>query len=455
MIKLVLKTRKFPQELGRHWWYCHQKYATRLPAKESIDDTTTSTNIDLVHSVAVPVEDKNAVLLDTSKRMEMSPNIAREEPVAKVKPEILPWTTSPTQTGSLLSNYKKLSKFRLTSLVVITSMAGYAMAPAAFDPTTFVLCSVGTGLMSAAANSINQYHEVPFDSQMSRTKNRVLVTGQLTPAHAIGFAVVSATTGLGMLYFGVNGLTAALGAGNLFLYTSIYTPMKRVSILNTWVGSFVGAIPPLMGWAGCAGTLDTGAWMLAGLLYAWQFPHFNALSWNLRPDYSRAGYRMMSVTNPALCRRTALRYTGALAVLSVAAPLLDVTNPWFALETLPLNAYFCYLAWKFYQKSDSGSSRKLFRFSLIHLPALMVLFLLNKKRWIFAEQSTEEAIVTTATTLDTSIDAAPAKGNFLSTTPRPASSLSKVLPVAVAASPEPTPTISQVDQNKQPAGSTL
>lgn len=230
-----------------------------------------------------------------------------------------------------------------SALVVITTMGGYAMAPAPFDLTTFAMCALGTGLVSAAANAINQYHEVPFDSQMSRTKNRVLVTGQITPLKAVSFAAVSATTGLCMLYFGVNGLTAALGAGNLFLYTSIYTPMKRMSIVNTWVGSFVGAIPPLMGWAGCAGTLDAGAMILAGVLYAWQFPHFNALSWNLRPDYSRAGYRMMSVTNPDLCRRTALRYSFAICGLSALAPVLDVTNYWFALETLPLNAYFCYL----------------------------------------------------------------------------------------------------------------
>jgi len=183
----------------------------------------------------------------------------------------------------------------------------------------------------------------------------------------------------------VNGFTAALGAANLILYTSIYTPMKRISISNTWIGSFVGAIPPLMGWVGCTGTIDAGGWILAGLLYAWQFPHFNALSWNLRPDYSRAGYRMMAVTNPELCRRTALRYTLTLGALSLAAPYFDVTNIWFALATLPLNSYFVYLAYKFYRNSDSGSSRKLFHFSLIHLPALMVLFLVCKKRWIFTE----------------------------------------------------------------------
>lgn len=167
------------------------------------------------------------------------------------------------------------------------------MAPAPFDLSTFIMLSAGTAFLSGSANSINQFFETPFDAQMSRTKNRVLVKGFLTPLHAMGFATASAASGLLLLSCGVNGLTAALGFSNLVLYTMIYTPMKRYSILNTWVGSCVGAIPPLMGWAGCAGELGTGAWILAGLLYAWQFPHFNALSWNLRPDYSRAGYRMM------------------------------------------------------------------------------------------------------------------------------------------------------------------
>ncbi|XP_053625755.1 protoheme IX farnesyltransferase, mitochondrial [Plodia interpunctella] len=282
-----------------------------------------------------------------------------------------------------------LSKFRLTSLVVMTSMAGYALAPAPFEVCSFVLCAAGTGLVSAAANSINQYHEVPFDAQMSRTKNRVLVKGLLEPSDAIGFAAVAGTVGLGILY-SVNPLTASLGALNLFLYTSVYTPMKRMSILNTWLGSVVGAIPPLMGWAACTGSWDAGALVLGAVLYSWQFPHFNALSWNLRPDYSKAGYRMMAVTDPALCRRVALRHTGVITATCLASSYLDVTNMWFALESLPLNLYFMYLAWVFYKKADSASSRKLFRFSLMHLPALMILMLVNKKYWSSADSQTEQ-----------------------------------------------------------------
>ncbi|CAH1404616.1 unnamed protein product [Nezara viridula] len=280
---------------------------------------------------------------------------------------------------SLPQQYLMLSKIRLTSLVVMTSMCGYAMAPSAFSLSSALVCSVGTGLLSCAANAVNQFHEVPFDAQMARTRNRLLVRSIVTPLHAIGFATACASTGGLLLFFGANGLTAALGFANLILYTSIYTPLKRVSILNTWVGSIVGALPPLMGWSCATGALGPGAWVLAGILYAWQFPHFNALSWNLRPDYSRAGYRMMAVTDPGLCRRTTLRYTAAIMALSFTAPYADLTNYWFALESLPLNAYFLYLAWDFYKKSDSSSSRKLFRFSLIHLPILMLLMLINKK----------------------------------------------------------------------------
>lgn len=208
------------------------------------------------------------------------------------------------------------------------------------------------------------------------------------------FASAAAITGLSILYLGTNGITASLGLANLILYTSIYTPLKRISILNTWVGSLVGAIPPLMGWAACSnGLLDGGAWLMAALLYSWQFPHFNALSWNLRPDYSRAGYRMMAVTNPALCRRVALRHTIGIQALCTMAPYLDVTNWWFLLESTPLNLYFIYLAYKFYKDSSSATSRKLFRCSLIHLPVLMVLFLLNKKKWFVFDEPTEEQCI--------------------------------------------------------------
>ncbi|EDS32736.1 protoheme IX farnesyltransferase, mitochondrial [Culex quinquefasciatus] len=341
--------------------------------------------IPLAVPLVVPLDTK-AIVNEITKSLE-----SKSKPGKQDDGQVVASITSLPGFSRLIYHYLMLSKIRLTSLVVMTAMAGYAMAPAPFELSTFLLCSIGTTLVSGAANSINQVIETSFDAQMARTRNRVLVQGHLSRLHAVGFALGASTVGVGMLYFGVNELTAALGAANLILYTSIYTPMKRYSILNTWVGSLVGAIPPLMGWAACTGgDIGAGAWILAGLLYCWQFPHFNALSWNIRPEYLKAGYKMMANSHPELCTRVSLRHTGYTTALCLLAPALDVTNMWFALETLPLNAYFAYLAWEFHQKADSKSSRKLFRFSLLHLPLLMILFLLNKKHWVFSDDKPEE-----------------------------------------------------------------
>lgn len=382
-------------------WYVSKASVSQINSSaanaKSGDENVPQRKPTQIVQLAVPIVapaslDPEALVNTISKSVRLGEN--KLEANNAKKDEVVASLTSFSGFSRLIYHYLMLSKIRLTSLVVITTMAGYAMAPAPFELSTFLLCSVGTTLVSGAANSINQVIETSFDAQMARTRNRVLVKGYLTRLHAVGFALGASTVGVGMLYFGVNELTALLGAANLILYTSIYTPMKRYSILNTWVGSLVGAIPPLMGWAACSGDIGTGAWILAGLLYCWQFPHFNALSWNIRPEYLKAGYKMMANSHPQLCTRVSLRHTGYITGLSLLAPVLDVTNVWFALETLPLNAYFGYLAWEFHQKADSKSSRKLFRFSLLHLPLLMALFLLNKKHWIFSEEkSTEENVV--------------------------------------------------------------
>lgn len=289
------------------------------------------------------------------------------------------WLEQKIDRSKLVHHYMMLSKLRLTGLVVLTSMAGYVMAPGMFDPMTFLFATVGTALTSASANATNQFLEVPYDSQMNRTKNRVLVRGYMTPVHALSFAAVTGAIGVITLAFGANPLTAGLGVFNWILYTMFYTPMKRMSISNTWVGSVVGAIPPIMGWAACTGGIEPGALLLGAIMYAWQFPHFNALSWNLRPDYSRGGYRMMSVINPSLCKRVALRYSVGMIGLCTLAPVIDLTTWTFACNSLPLNVYLSYLGWRFYRDGDSNSSRKLFRFSLIHLPALLILMIISKK----------------------------------------------------------------------------
>ncbi|GBM86552.1 Protoheme IX farnesyltransferase, mitochondrial [Araneus ventricosus] len=346
--------------------------------KSSLEENVLNSQLNQ-HLKPVTKPDVTASLSDTLEKDVPTTEKEVVKLLNTVKPADLDWRKQVLDIRLLPRYYKSLSKFRLTGLVVLTTLAGYGMAPGAFEPITFSCIVLGTALSSAAANAVNQVLEVPYDSQMNRTKNRVLIRGYLTPLHASAFAVCCASIGLTTLYLGTNALTAALGAVNLILYTSIYTPMKRYSIANTWLGSVVGAIPPLMGWAACTGSLSAGAVLMGAILYSWQFPHFNALSWALRPDYSRAGYRMTSVIDPAMCRRVALRHSVGLLVLCSCAPLLDLTTWTFAFDSFPLNCYLIYRAWKFYKEGDNHSSRKLFRLSLIHLPALMFLMLIGKK----------------------------------------------------------------------------
>lgn len=296
------------------------------------------------------------------------------------------WTEQKLDFSKIPSYYLQLGKSRLTALVVLTAAGGYIMAPGDFYIGTLLVTTLGTFLTSTSANTVNQFMEVPYDCQMARTRNRVLVQQLISPLHAMAFAGVTGIAGTAILALGSNPLTAALGLGNLALYTLVYTPMKRVSIINTWLGAIVGGVPPLMGWAACMGQLDPGAWLLAGFLYAWQFPHFNSLSWNLRGEYSRGGYRMMATSNPALCRRVALRYSIGMIVLSTLAPVVDLTTWTFAVDSLPVNLAMTWLAWRFYRKADAESARNLFKFSLLHLPLLILLLLVTKKK-IYEEET--------------------------------------------------------------------
>ncbi|KAM7430053.1 Protoheme IX farnesyltransferase [Porites harrisoni] len=350
---------------------------SRLKTKERLLEDACGKSVNSIGYLSKPKSTSTALIGKTASSAEEQESLSNT--ATKDEDTEGEWMEQKIDFRKLPRQYMQLSKIRLTGLVVLTEMAGYAIAPGAMNLSTFLWAGFGTGLCSSSANAFNQWLEVPFDSQMSRTQNRVLVRARLSPLHVVLFGTTAGLLGMSVLLSQVNGLTAALGAGTLFLYTSVYTPMKRLSILNTWVGSVVGALPPLMGWAACTGGLDMGALVLAGILYSWQFPHFNALSWNLRADYSRAGYRMMCVTNAPLCRRVTLRHCLALVGLTTLLPVCGVTTWWLALDSLPLNLWNAFLGYKFYKDSDNRSARRLFRLSLIYLPILMLMILIHKK----------------------------------------------------------------------------
>uniref|UniRef100_A0A383WJ73 Heme O synthase n=1 Tax=Tetradesmus obliquus TaxID=3088 RepID=A0A383WJ73_TETOB len=283
---------------------------------------------------------------------------------------------------AFLRDYKQLSKFRLSSLVALTASAGFAAGSGdSIDYAKLAWTSLGTLGAAAAANTLNQLYEVANDARMARTCNRPLPAGRLGSRQALLFAALCGVGGLWTLAEHTNPLTTGLGAANIVLYAGIYTPLKQLSIYNTWVGAVVGAIPPLMGWAAAAGELEPGAWLLAAALFSWQLPHFLALAWMCQDDYARGGFRMLPKFDPT-GRRTAavaLRHCAFLLPLGAAAAALHVTSPWFAGEAALLAGAMGAGAIAFRANPTAASARKLFRGSLLYLPLLLAALAVHRQ----------------------------------------------------------------------------
>lgn len=238
--------------------------------------------------------------------------------------------------------------------------------------------------------------EPKYDAQMSRTRNRPLVRGLVTGRAAVLFAIATAAVGLGLLYVGTNPTVTGLSAANIALYAFVYTPLKRMHVINTWVGAVVGGIPPLMGWIAAEGQAATtghdkwrdmlfrenslGGWLLAGILFAWQFPHFNALSHTIREEYKGAGYKMLCWTNPARNARVALRYSVLMFPLSIGLWWVGVVGHGFLVSSTVANGWLAKEAYGFWKhQGTKGTARGLFWASIWQLPILLVGALVTKK----------------------------------------------------------------------------
>ena len=247
--------------------------------------------------------------------------------------------------------------------------------------------------------------EPSYDAKMSRTRNRPLVRGLISKRAALLFAIATGVLGTGALWYGVNPTTALLGAANLALYAFAYTPLKRIHPVNTWVGAVVGAIPPLMGWCAAASQYSTlsasagdlnsiwaeskellfteqaiGGWLIAALLFAWQFPHFFALSHNVRQEYAGAGYKMLTSSNTAMAARVSLRYSLAMFPICAGLSYYQVTDSAFMATSSVINVWMLREAIKFWRhQGEKGSARALFWASVWQLPIVLVLAMVQKK----------------------------------------------------------------------------
>ncbi|KAL3613638.1 Protoheme IX farnesyltransferase, mitochondrial [Castilleja foliolosa] len=278
--------------------------------------------------------------------------------------------------------YWELSKARLSMLVVATSGTGYILGSGSSVDCLGLCCTcAGTMMVAASASSLNQeiradkqnVFEVKNDALMNRTRHRPLPSGRITTPHAIAWASSMGVAGTALLACKANMLAAGLGASNLVLYAFIYTPLKQIHPVNTWVGAIVGAIPPLLGWAAASGQVSLKAMLLPAALYFWQLPHFMALAYLCRQDYADGGFKMFSLAD-ATGRRTALvslRNCLYLLPLGYLAYDWGITSGWFCAESTILALAISSTATSFLLNRTTKNARRMFHASLLYLPVFM------------------------------------------------------------------------------------
>ena len=269
-----------------------------------------------------------------------------------------------------MKDYLALCKPRITVMVLATAAFGYGMAGGR-PGARLAWMLAGAGLASCAAGCLNQFMERRADALMSRTRGRPLPSGRVAPGRALAFGLRLAAAGLAAsAEAGV--LTAALTGLTLVLYLLFYTPLKKVTPHGTWFGSAAGAMPPLIGWAAARGGLGTAAWILFGIQFLWQIPHFLAMFWLHRGDYARAGFRVMPVVDPggaATACQIATHSFGVLAV-SLLPVLLGLAGWPYTVGALLLGTAYLGLGMRASWTLDAGDTRRLFLASLAYLPIL-------------------------------------------------------------------------------------
>jgi len=275
----------------------------------------------------------------------------------------------------------ELVKARLTLLVVLTTSVGFYLGSS--SPVDFGLllhATWGTALLASGAAVLNQLLEREWDARMRRTADRPLPSGRVTPSTALAVGAALSVGGMGWLLVAVNPVTALLGALTLVTYLFCYTPLKRRTVLNTVVGAIPGALPPLMGWTAATQSLSAPGWALFGILFFWQLPHFMAIAWLYRDDYAGAGYRMLSGTDPD-GRRTAasaVRNTFALMLVSWFPYLFGLAGRWYLAGALVMGMGFLATAVLFARRRTPRAARTLFFASILYLPLLLVLLVVDK-----------------------------------------------------------------------------
>jgi protoheme IX farnesyltransferase len=283
--------------------------------------------------------------------------------------------------GEKLAAYLDLTKPRITFLVVLSAMAGFALgSPSSLDWRGLIHTAFGIALLSSGIGALNQYLERRLDALMLRTKGRPLPMGKLAPNHALWFGIaISVIAELHLAWF-VNAMTAIFGLVALTSYLFLYTPLKTRTHWCTFVGAFPGALPPLLGWTAARNELGIEALILFGILFLWQFPHFHAIAMMYRQDYARAGIRMLPVVEPdgRSTARQIVGYTLALVLVSLLPAYLKFSGWIYLAGAIVLGSAFLYVSLITARRMTYDHSRLLLKASVLYLPLLLGLMVMNR-----------------------------------------------------------------------------
>ena len=295
-------------------------------------------------------------------------------------------TATKTLTAqAIFIDFKAITKAGLAISVVFSSIAGYLLGFSSdfpFSCQTLIVLIVGGYCMVGASNAYNQIIEKDLDALMDRTKNRPIPSGRMTVNTAFAIAIILTIIGITLLYT-INAKTAMFGAISIFLYTSVYTPLKTVTSLSVFVGAFPGAIPFMLGWVAATGNFGIEAGTLFLIQFFWQFPHFWAIGWFLYDDYEKGGFFMLPTGKKD--NSTALQiilYTVWLIIASLL-PVFGYTGQLFltpiaAIFVLIIGLILLFFAVKLYQIRTTIATRKLLLASIAYITALQIIFILDK-----------------------------------------------------------------------------
>lgn len=281
---------------------------------------------------------------------------------------------------SRAADFVSLTKPRLNLLVLATSAAAYFLGGGYELPWTRLLHTiVGTALVAGGAAALNQHWERDTDRLMRRTRRRPLPDARLHPQDALSFGIALTGFGIAELAWGVNLLTAAVAGATLASYVFFYTPLKVRTSLSTIVGAVPGALPAVIGWTAATNTLSIEGWVLFGIVFMWQMPHFLAIAWMFRDDYARAGMPLLPVIQPdgRTTAHQAVLYAAGLIPVSFLPTAVGLASAYYLVGAMVLGAIVIVLSLEFASARSMPAARRLFFGTILYLPLLWVVLLVD------------------------------------------------------------------------------